>query len=238
MTRNCEITFMKLLLFPALLGFSLTSLIAAPEVIVSDDFSLNGNDRLEGLSLNGLPPQKGLGSWKVPMANNTILSANGTVTNVDMAPMSAVEGLIDIDEQTVPTIVQADVITKGAGWVAVGLLGSDAIPWFHEQNLLFVLLQPDGTWVLFKDGARLTQVATGKVAQYVPTEVTNLGLKYNPANGATFVMINNEVVSAEIDAGLSSTSKVTAAGFYIYLTETSEPGLASVDNFKVTIEKP
>lgn len=207
------------------------------EVIVSDDFNLDGKDRLEGLSLNGLPPQKGSGGWKVPISNNTVLSAAGNVTNMDMAPTSAVEGLIEIDTPTVPIIVQADAVTKSAGWVAVGFLASDATAWFDARNLLFALLQSDGSWVVFRGGS-LVQLATGKVPQYLPEESTNLGLKYDPRTGKAFVLINGEIVSAEIDAGLDPVAKITASGFYIYLAETSEPGLASVDNFKVSLERP
>lgn len=204
------------------------------EVVVSDDFSLDGKTRVAGASLAGMPVQKGTGKWKLPGSyDNTVFTADGKASNAVASGPRASEALVEIPEPTAPVTVQADLVTDTAGWVGVGLLTTDTAIWFTNENVLFALIEPKGRWVLYRSGATLTKLAAGGIADYSSKKPCTLALRYDPAATTAVVMINGKDVCKPTATGLDPATEIGAAGFYIYTLDTTTPGHASVGNFKV-----
>lgn len=215
---------------------ALGSTVAA-DVVVSDKFDLDGKSRTAGATLANCAPQEGAGKWKVPKAtDNTVLTAEGKISNGVASAPKAVQACIDIPEPETPVTVQADVVTSSSGWVGVGFQSVDTAPWFSGENVLFTLLQPDGKWVVFKNGQKLVKLASGNIENYDNTKPTTIGLKFDPATTKATVLLNEQDVSGPIVTSLDKNVEIGAAGFYIYTLEDTQPAVASVDNFKVSKE--
>lgn len=229
-------------LLPAILlmsGLAVSeNLRAAEKVLVSDDFTPDAKERPAGVSLNGFPVQEGKGMWKVPMWDNTVITEKGVVTNADASQERAVQGLVAINDPSHPITVQARVTTETAGWVSVGIQSDPSVTWFDGRSLLFALLEPKGQWALFKnvDNTQV-KIASGPVDNYSSTKPAILALTYDPADASAVVSVDGKNVSGKLDTGIETSVEIASAGFYIYTFDTTVPGEATVDDFKVSISK-
>lgn len=225
----------KLKTVALLFGVAVSSVAA--DVVVSDKFTLDGKARNVGSTLANCSPQEGAGKWKVPKPlDNTVFSTDGKISNGVVSAPKAVQACIDIPEPETPVTVQADVVTNSSGWVSVGFQSVDTAPWFSSENVLFALLQPDGKWVVFKNGQKLVKLASGNIENYDNTKPAALGLKYDPTTTKATVLIDEKDVSGPIVTSLDKNVEIGAAGFYIYTLDTTQPGVATVGHFKVSRE--
>ncbi len=226
------------ILFTTILACSSPFLHAAEKVLISDDFTPDEKERPAGSSLNGLPTKVGGASWKVPMWDNTVLTDKGAVSNAEASQERAVEGLVAIADPSDPITVQAKVTTDTAGWVSVGILSDPSVTWFDGRNILFAILDPKGEWSLFRnvDGKQV-KVASGPVDSYSSTTPTLLSLTYDPADATAVVAVGGKDLSGKINTGVDTAVEIAAAGFYIYTFDTTIPGCATVDDFKVSVDK-
>ncbi len=204
------------------LGFS--------EVFISDDFSLHGKERTVGMALNNLPAQRGAASWIVPNSSSAIFSSEGAISAGGDSPTC--QALVAIQDPVGKIVVQADVITQGSGWVAVGFQTSERASWFAPGSLIFVNLSPTGGWMLYRDQGSLKSLGGGTVENFSPADKYNLALQYDPATSMANVLINGEDVSGPVDTAFPISTEIGAAGFFIYPAEVPS-GTAQVDNFQV-----
>ncbi len=196
---------------------------ASADVIVFDDFSLNGTTRVAGGDLSGTSPTIGSNTW---VANgSTVFSSAGSIVAAANNTENIV-GKIAIADLQSYVQVEANIVTGSSEWMAVGLQSSTADDWFSSQ--IFVLLTPGGAVHLF--GPNTTSLMITTVPNFDSAASYKLTLKYDYTSQSASVWVNDTPTIAATP--LTLTSSIGSAGFYGHvITDASIP---SVDNFTVT----
>ncbi|PAW77501.1 MAG: hypothetical protein B9S32_10920 [Verrucomicrobia bacterium Tous-C9LFEB] len=204
--------------------------IALAETLVSDAFALSGSNRKEAALLNGVAPEEGAGVWKTD--RDTRFSAAGTIVCAQVAAphVSSIAAEIDLPSPSSEVTVQVDVVVSSSEWMGVGFQSKvNPANWFKAENLLWVMLKPDGRWQLWSEGITRS-VAMGKIPGFHASDSHTLGLRYDPVAEVAFVLIDGADVSGAHSVKLPGAA-IRSAGFNGLAI--SSPGEASFDNFKV-----
>lgn len=136
--------------------FALPLRAAVPDnATIADAFTLNSKDRTEGASLNGVMAEKGSAGWVTQ--KSVILRKDGAVTAGSSEGGVAYVPLPDGAGNVVK--VEADINPSGTDWVGLAL--GQGLNDFFNGAQLFILLRPNGEYVVFAQGLK-TQLGTGR----------------------------------------------------------------------------
>lgn len=242
-----SVLFVSLVAITSIISFAgSVSAAGKSTILVEDSFALNGTSRLPGTDLNGQDPeqQNGASSWQADYARfSKDGSITGAVNNDGVFPASARIGIAPLPSEIITITVET--VVKTSDWVAVGFSGNKGSSSLIESGLLWVLLRPSGEWTIFADKTS-TEIASGKLTDFMPDEKCTLGLSWDPdakllrafviTHGETHLLGATEKDWISTDAVDAGTAK--SAGFHINSNASTISGEARVDRFAVTSEAP
>ncbi len=198
---------------------------------IADAFTLNSKDRTEGASLNGIMTEKGNVGWVTQ--KSVIFKKDGAVTTGSSEGGVAYVALPDGAGNVVK--VEADINASGTDWVGLAL--GQGLNDFYNGAQLFILLRPNGEYVVFAQGLK-TQIGAGSDAPQ-GNDANHVELEYHGADNTVTASINGQAIITNHALG-GFTPVLKSAGFYFNPppeTKDLKPGISKVDNFAVTVKE-
>lgn len=211
--------------------------LAAQDVIVSDDFTINAERQVDG-ALNKLPVENGEGIWSAQ--EGTIFSADGKVVSREPSQKTApsYSALVDFPTPDSPAkvSVEAKVILGDADWIGIGLQTKRTIAdWFAPDNVVWAFIRPSGKWQIMGEGMDRT-IDSGTYPDMTTSESHLLKLTYDGLNHTITLSIDGEDIASNLNADFIDPATIRSAGFCGLAVKT--PGSSSVDDVKVTVSTP
>lgn len=206
--------------------------LATAEVVVSDSFSLI-DARTSGAHLNGSPPEVGSGVWLA--MNEALFSSKGKIVNSTATEKLRSSFLAEIEFEAPGSSgvvsVEASLLVGTSEWVGIGFQSQKNISnWFDPANLLWVILRPSGKWQIFNIGVSEI-LAGGQIPEFNPNVEHVVKLSYDCGKHEVTLFVDGEQIREETPIELDPAT-IISAGFNGLAVK--EPGLSSVDDFKVT----
>lgn len=167
------------------------------------------------------------------------LSGQGIIISDTTSAVAA--GTLQIASPTTGIIETTGVFHINTGmsgstidWVSVGFLKTPTSGWLGADNLLWVLIRPDGRWQIWEGGSAKRSGTVTAFTAGASVETT-ISLKFDADAAKATLLINGVDVLGEGN-WLSTTfdaSSIAATGFNLQPQSTTDPWRANITGFEV-----